>query len=724
MRILAPVVMLLATLASSSVAPAEVLRIGGVSTEACTEAKSRGPGALRVTAVHTTGDRALDLDAVALPEGWRRRSNEGASVLSQKSACSEPLSIDVESDWVGVALSTRGQPALVELGDERRWIDPGQSIHVELGARTPRHTWRTPGTSTYRRSLADAAAYRETRHGRSTVRFEELFDLDPYPGLAATSASTGTTISFPDVFVPNDATLALSLAADDVRHASVEATSTLDDGTQSTGTAQAELKPGDLTRVSIPLGTGAGGRGAISIRLSADPGSPATLRLVDPELRGTEPVGPPRTKRPSVILITLDTVRADHLSLYGYEHATTPFLDEMEDELVVFENAYSQVPSTRPSHFSILASRYPRDLGIWTNSDPPLAQSELTLAEVLRSAGWRTGAISSVRFLVSDGGAGQGFDVVSRPPRTKQSQLGKHTTERAIDFMRSSQAQPFFLWVHYFDAHLPYQPVPELRDAFWDGPPPTEQDIEPDLIEKEGFGTLHAIPNRAYMTAMYDASILYLDRQIRALLDHLKEAGILDDTILAIASDHGESLGEHGVFFAHDGLHEPNVRVPLVLRLPDGAHAGRVEEVVENLGIAPTILDAVGLEIPESFRGSSLLRDTPGNGAAFFEQGALFSGVRAGGLKWIDGRGFAADDRFVDSNLRKLREEPPLALYDLDADPAETTNLASEREQDAKALGRRLSTWGEAHDDAKRRAGERKVEPEMLERLRALGYTE
>lgn len=699
---------LFGALAPCPFATAETLRVGTISTVPCSEPARPAGQATRVTAVRLAGDRQLDL-----------------STAVQPAPCGAPLSIEIAGDWAEVSIETGKDPALVEFGSDRRWVEAASRRTIELGARIPSHAWADPTPSNYRRSLADADALQELQDGRQVVSFNGLFDLNPYPGLAAARVLTDRPVVFPDVFVPQNAVARFGLAADRAMRIRIDVDVELRNGVSQETHETVEIRGDQLARIELPLETTRAGRGTVRLRMQRDDSvESASLQLVDPEITGIEPVGPPRNKRPNVVLVTLDTVRADHLSLYGYDRPTTPFLDEIEKDLLVFDNAYSQVPSTRPSHFSMFTSRYPRDLGIWANSDPPLPRSELALAEILQSAGWRTGAVLSVRFLASDGGAAQGFDEVVLPPKSPQAQLGKHTTEHAIDFMRDSSAEPFFLWVHYFDAHLPYQPIPELRGLFWDGPPPTDVDIERDLIEKEGFGTLHALPHRAYMTAMYDASIRYLDDQMRELFRFLEENGTLDDTVIVIASDHGESLGEHGVYFSHDGLHEPNVRVPLIVRLPKTTRSGHVEAIVENLGIAPTVLDAVGIRQPASFRGTTLLTDTPGSDAAFFEQGKLFSGVRSGSFKWIDGRGFMDDPRFIDSNLRKLREEPPLALYDLDTDPGESRNLVTDRPEDADALQRRLSGWEADPVDPARQAEDREVDPEMRERLRALGYTE
>ena len=697
-------------------AGAEVLRVGALPDRPC---DTRGiPGAI-VDQIDLTGDRSVSLETVDLPDGWVREEHQ----LVQSDVCDAPLSIDTQSDWVRVAVESRQTAALVEFGAERAWIAPESRERPELGARTAAHAWRNPKWVDYRRSLSDDPAFAERPDGRRRVRFPPAYDLDPYPALRSTNLPAPSTIEFPRTFVPKDGTLRLGLIAEEPVIVDVRAEAGSSLGGQ-TASQKVSVSAQDPTWLELPLHTSKAGFGYLRLTLATEGDRETALEVIAPEVLGQEPVGPPRGRRPNLLLVTLDTVRADHLSLHGYERATTPFLDEIADELRIFENAYSQIPSTRPSHFSILTSRYPRDLGTPINAGPPLPQSELSVAEVLQSAGWSTGAILSVRFLAADGGASQGFADLRLPPPAKQARLGRHTTEEALDFIRENEDQPFFLWVHYFDAHLPYQPVPELRELFWEGPPPEDVDIDPALLEKTGFGTLHAIPNRAYMTAMYDASIRYLDDQLRTLFHFLTDRELLDDTVVVIAADHGEALGEHGVYYAHDGLHEHNVRVPLVVRLPGGKDAGRIDAIVENLGIAPTLLDAAGLEIPESFRAGSLLAAQPGNGTAVFEQGELFSGLRRGPLKWIDARGFQEKSDFANSYLRELHKGPAKSLFDLESDPTETENLAASRPDDVAELDGALDTWKADHHDPARRAADGRVDRQTRERLRALGYTE
>lgn len=715
-RVRAAAVLLASVLAPPSWAPAEVLRIGAIPDRPC---DTRGiPGAI-VDQIDLTGDRSVSLDDIDLPEGWTQKDRQ----LVQADACDPPLRIETQSDWVRVAVESQQTAALVEFGPARAWIAPKSRERPELGARTAIHTWRNPKWIDYRRSLSDEPAFTERADGRRRLRFPPAYDLDPYPALRSANLTAPAAIEFPQAFVPKNGTIRVGLIAEETVTVDVRAEAAAPLGGQA-ASKTVSVSPNTPTWLELPLRTSNAGFGALRLTLETDADRETPIEVIAPEIVGQESVGPPRARRPNLLLVTLDTVRADHLSLYGYERATTPFLDEIADELRIFENAYSQIPSTRPSHFSILTSRYPRDLGTPINAGPPLPQSELSVAEVLQSAGWSTGAILSVRFLAADGGASQGFADLRLPPPAKQARLGRHTTEEALDFIRENEDRPFFLWVHYFDAHLPYQPVPELRDLFWEGPPPEDVDIDPELLEKTGFGTLHAIPNRAYMTAMYDASIRYLDDQLRTLFHFLAGRELLDDTVVVIAADHGEALGEHGVYYAHDGLHEHNVRVPLIVRLPRGERAGRVDAVVENLGIAPTLLDAAALEIPESFRAGSLLAENPGNGTAVFEQGELFSGMRRGPLKWIDARGFQEKSHFAHSYLRELHKGPPESLFDVESDPTETENLAAGRPGDAAELERALDTWKAEHHDPARRAAEGRVDRQTRERLRALGYTE
>lgn len=716
-----------ATLAATSSTATELLHIGAVPTQPCEEDTPETRPLLTLRRVQTSGDRAVDLDAADLPPGWRKSVDEERVYLEQIRDCAQPLSIPVDGDWVQVSVAPGPLPAVVKLGAQERWLDATQlgssARTVELGATTPKANWKRPRAVASRRSLTSANGIVETDQGRHVLKFDELHALDPYPGLRATTLELPATLTFPDLPVPRDAKLRFALVGP--TNGELRATAEVV-FPNSRPVTRSETYPlgHELSAHTLELATTSSGPATLRLHLESLKGHGDSTTLVDPEILGTEEVGPPRNELPNVILVTLDTVRADHMSLYGYHRPTTPFLDGVADELLVFENAYSQVPSTRPSHFSILTSRYPRDLGLWANSDPPLPQSELSVAEIFQAAGWRTGAVLSVRFLAADGGASQGFDEMLLPPRSPQAQLGKHTTDRALDFIRRHQNTPFFLWVHYFDAHLPYQPVPELRELFWRGPPPTEEDIDADLLEKSGFGTLHAVPHREYMTAMYDASLRYLDDQLRELFSFLGDRGLLEATVVAIGADHGESLGEHGVYFAHDGLYEPNVRVPLIFRLPGGTPRGRVEAVVENIGIAPTLLSAAGLETPAPFRGSTLLVRSPGNNSAYFEQGEWFSGLRLGSKKWIDGRGFAAESKFADSSLRLLHNGAAVSFFDLEKDPTEKRNLATDRPDQASKLEQLFAGFAAAHTDESKPKDEREIDPEIRERLRSLGYTE
>jgi arylsulfatase A-like enzyme len=223
---------------------------------------------------------------------------------------------------------------------------------------------------------------------------------------------------------------------------------------------------------------------------------------------------------------------------------------------------------------------------------------------------------------------------------------------------------------------------------------------------------------------MYDASLRYLDDQLRTLFTTLRETGLLDDTIVVITADHGESLGDHGIYFVHAGLYEPTVHVPLLIHAPRSqARPGRVSRVVENLDIPATVFDLTGLARPASFRGDSLMKDEPGDDAAFFEHyGRFATGMRRGTVKTIDSRELKNHRDKVWPSLRVWYEAPSLEMFDLARDPGELHDLGAEQAEALRANVGVLDAW--RADRAQRQAVGSKVDPKLTETLRALGYVE
>lgn len=719
-----------------------VLRVTPVPPDVAVDAPpAPDSGVVRLCGAVTEPGEALDLGTLTRPAGWTLGASAGgapACLVASAGAVPLEIALPEDRDHVTLRFARAGAAggAVVELAGQTRFVDLAGdgSASVELGRGVPLHAWSAARSVPYERALVRDAGFARERDARFARRFvlDGKHGLDPFPILPSATVALPAEITFPEVFVPARAELELAVArvADAAAGAATAAPVSLRIETTfvplvaeaPTSHAVTVLAGHELQSATIPLGTRAEGGGLLTVRLAAVDAASAGARIeiVDPRLRGVASVA---GRRPSVVLVTLDTVRADHLSLYGYARATTPFLQELASQARVFDAAYSQTTNTRPSHFSLMTGRYCGDIGIWNNDGPPLPQRELTVAEVLRSAGWATGAVVSVGFLGPASGLGQGFDEMS-VPRAGQHPFGAETTRTALDFVRRRAGEPFFLWAHYFDAHLPYQPVPELRGLFWQGPPPAKENVDRTLILPEFFDGLFVLPNVEYMTAMYDASLRYLDEQMRALIDGLRAAGVLDDTLVVIAADHGESLGDHGIYFVHSGLYEPTVHVPLLVRAPRASvEPGRITRVVENLDIPATIFAATGLAQPESFRGGSLLAGTPGDDVAFFEHyGRFATGMRRGSVKTIDQRELKSHREQVWPSLRLWYEAPSLQMFDVVQDPGELHDLASSQPELLRENLGVIDAW--RTDRALRSPVARKVDPKLTESLRALGYTE
>ncbi|MFH1742413.1 MAG: sulfatase [bacterium] len=309
---------------------------------------------------------------------------------------------------------------------------------------------------------------------------------------------------------------------------------------------------------------------------------------------------------PNAILFTLDTLRADHLSCYGYERNTSPEIDTLAKDGVLMTNAYSQSTTTIPSHISIMTGQYLRQFGIYGQGEDPLSLQYDTLAECFRKAGYATAGFLSVNFMRNEWtGLGQGFRTFYECPRAYVH--GEYIVNRAIDWLADNHGRRFFLWIHLYDCHVPYNAPEGFRDEFLDPAGTYLPDIDPSLIsarDDEGFGRL----SKPYYSDRYDGEVAYTDHQVGRVVSDLKSLGLLENTLVVIAADHGECLGEHSIYFDHVSLYEQNTHVPLVFswsgRTPRGK---RIVELCENVDIGATMLDLMGIKIPSDWRGRSLV---------------------------------------------------------------------------------------------------------------------
>ncbi len=313
-------------------------------------------------------------------------------------------------------------------------------------------------------------------------------------------------------------------------------------------------------------------------------------------------------RRPNVLLITVDTLRADYLGAYGSSAARTPHIDRLAREGSLFERAAAPMPMTRPTHASILTARYPREHGV-VNNAISLPDASQTLAEILRADGYQTGAFVSVVLLSAKAGFAQGFET-HRGPTTSKKRPANEVVPEALDWLAGlSNNEPFFLWVHIFDPHLPYAPPAEYRygeeSAVAGGLSEVSWPVLREIASSSGGDIPASVLRQA--KSLYRGEIAFADHWIGRLLAEVDKLWGLDDTMVVLTADHGECF-EDGVYFEHsDCLAQAALRVPLIVRYPpEFAGGARRWGQASSIDVAPTVLRAVGLESPADHSGRPL----------------------------------------------------------------------------------------------------------------------
>jgi len=407
----------------------------------------------------------------------------------------------------------------------------------------------------------------------------------------------------------------------------------------------------------------------------------------------------PEAHRPlNVVLVTADTLRADRLPAYGYDKVETPHLDRMAATGIVFEQASTVVPLTLPAHSSMFTGTFPMHHGVRDNGGYYLGQDQVTLAETLKENGYQTGGFVSAFVLDSRWGLNQGFDhYYDDFDLNKYENVGLDTVQRrggevlqeAVKWLDGVKDDRFFAWLHFYDVHTPYEPP------------------EPFLSRYKG-----------YIGARYDGEIAYLDSLMGELFDWLEKNDLEEDTLVIFIGDHGESLGQHQENTHGFFIYDATMHVPFLLKAPyRQIRAGRrIPAQVRNVDLMPTILDLVAVDPPESIQGTSLVPLLEGEA----EDLGLFAYSES----------FYPRHHYGWSELKSIRDgklhfidAPRPELFDIEADPQQTTNLASQR-------ARTVSELKTALDDLVARFGVEGIDekapetpdPDTQAQLAALGY--
>lgn len=479
----------------------------------------------------------------------------------------------------------------------------------------------------------------------------------------------------------------------------------------------------ELLREVIPLGRGtaprpwnehwidlvpfAGRHLWLRFELESGTGEEMLVALSEPH------VVSPRDNPITVLLVTSDTHRADHLGASGaVAGLRTPALDALAARGLLFTNCFSSANVTIPSHVALMTGTHPRDTGILSNQSE-LAQAAPTLAEVFRDAGWLTLAVTSNRTLGRPQmGLGQGFDRTSWPDEAfREGQRSVDVLER---WLPEAEGRPLFCWLHLFDAHTPYLPPPPYDTLCW----PQGRDAKDPALPDPHFPVPRywaGVRDPDWIRAQYAGEIGYLDAQLARILNHPR----IRTGIVAVTADHGESLGQHGIWWDHNGLYPDTVHVPLILSWPALESPGRIDDPVRQVDVGRTLLELAGVE--SDFPGRDLTAQIDPEEPRFaLASGGTMASVARGPWYLLLG---------LDDRTDRLPWKDPgfeygeVRLFDLAHDPGCRHDLVEAEPERAREMRALLIAWLDGAQPTDWEAGRGGVRDEsMLEDLARLGY--
>ncbi|MCH2184509.1 sulfatase [Myxococcota bacterium] len=463
----------------------------------------------------------------------------------------------------------------------------------------------------------------------------------------------------------------------------------------------------------------------------ADPGLWADPVVFRRAQKRTQPA------RPNLLIVSLDTLGADHLGLYGYPRKTSPFIDDvLAPEGTTFMRALAPATTTSPSHMTLFTATPPSIHGVVSNlGGRSLPEGIPTLAETLQASGYATAAITENGAITRALGFGRGFDHYEENLSARILRPEGHieaTFSAGREFAERRGALPWFVFVQTYQVHYPYTPPPEYDRYFED------DGLDPPSVVAQ-FGRS---PRGPYHPILYDREIRYADDQLRVLIESLGQKGLLENTVVVVLADHGEAFFEHTYIGHGSDLHRETVRVPLVFIGPGVPEDLRIEQPVGLADVMPTVLDLLGVAIPPGVKGQSLVPLFSQSGVAqerpIFSEAWQITGVtRTGGVE-IDQPTYGVER----GQYKLIRYPEPtgfrFAFFDLAADPGENQNLleagtplGSESAREFEGLSTLLADYVEINqrlaeelDVQPDTSPEAEIDPERLEKLRALGYVE
>ena len=441
----------------------------------------------------------------------------------------------------------------------------------------------------------------------------------------------------------------------------------------------------------------------------------------------------PAKKMYNVVVITSDAMRGDMLGANGNREVKTPNLDALAAKGVDFERAYTNITTTTPSHATLFTSLYPFDHRAYSNTGR-ISDKIVTMFEVLRDAGWHTAAIVNFAWLNPEvSNIVQGVEELARCVHVRKADK---TNKWVFSFLdsRKGAAKPFMLWIHYGDTHTPYYAPGKYARMYYPAgrnpraaKPGSLQKIWhlfPEHLRDNKYTKrwLNGITDADYVIATNKGSVSWVDEQVGRLIDRLKSNGEWKNTIFVFTSDHGESLGEHGLWFIHAGLYEPTAHIPLIIRVPGGPSGVKLDVPVSLVDIMPTLLARLGVAAPADVRGEDIWKlldgkDHSGRTVFIEHAGGYLNALVTSRYKYIIHR--KTKNIYPSYPMRKGKQE----LYDLVQDPHEQKNIAAKQPQLAAKL-RKLIQDVRAGKHERFEAGQAKINPHTREMLRSLGYTQ